>query len=272
MSDGFSVLRLLASAVWRDLKLMTRYKMNWIFGVLSGVLWGFAMILLVPLYANSNIGAATGTTNYVAFLLLGLNFQSYQGVALWGSAGRLREELSLGTVEYVFSNPISRQWYLISTTLAMAVTDTIGFLPMLAVALLFIGPNLSIIGLTLAMAAAMLTAATLAQLGVLFASLVLKFKNVTAVFTFFNLGFQMMTGMIIPLQVMPQPLVAASALFPLTFGIDLMRHYLLASYLVFPEQMEWLGLLVELVVLAILAKIALRYVEHSAKQEGLHYV
>ncbi len=272
MSDGLLVIRLLASAVWRDLKTLTRYKVNFAFEILSGVLWGLALLLLVPLYASSGIGAVTGTTNYISFLLLGVSFQAYQGVALWGAAGRLREELNLGTVEYILSNPVPRQWYLISTTLAMAVTDTLGFLPMFLVAVFFVGPSLTAPGLALALGSALLAAAALAQLGVLFATLVLKFKNVTAIFGFFNLGFQMMTGMFVPLQVLPQPLAAASVLFPMTFGIDLMRHYLLGSILVFPEELEWLGLAIQLVALGLLAKVALTYVERSAKQEGLHYV
>jgi len=263
---------LLYMRTWQTLKLWTRYKANFIFDLISPLLWSVGMLLLVPIYQSSSIGAMIGTSNYIAFLLLGLGFQMYQGVALWGSSSRLREELSLGMVDYVFSSPASRYWYVISSTVSLAVTDTISYIPMFAVALLFIGPSFTMLDLALAGLAVFLTVSVLAQMGALFSTLVLKFKNVNAVFVFFNFGFQILSGMLIPIQVLPDPVKVIALAFPVTFGIDILRHHLLHTIPAFPLHLQWSALLLELAILGFAARLALVYVERSARREGLHYV
>jgi ABC-2 type transport system permease protein len=81
----------------------------------------------------------------------------------------------------------------------------------------------------------------------------------------------MFTGTLIPLQMLPEPLKIASTFFPLTFGIDLSRHHLLHTSLVFPYMFEWLMLLLELLVLAAVSLLTLKYVERTAKKQGLHF-
>lgn len=271
MSSFLKTVRLGYMVSWRRVKEMIRYKANFVFGLLSSVAWSAAMLLVAPLYSAANVGSIVGTQNFISFLLLGIAFQSYQSVALWSASGHLQWELSVGITDYVFASPVSRYWYMVSISVANALAESIFFVPMFIVAILFTNFTFSAVELMLSLVAVALSVFVLIQIGVLFSALVLQFKQVSSIFGFLNLAFQMLTGMLVPLQMLPEPLKIASTFFPQTFGIDLSRHHLLHSSLVFPYMFEWLMLLLELLILAAVSLIALKYIERVAKKQGLHF-
>ncbi len=271
MSKFLEIVRLGYMASWRRIKEMTRYKANFLSGLVFSVVWSVAMLLFVPLYSLSDVGSIVGTQNFVSFLLLGFAFQNYMSVALWSASGTLQWELSVGITDYIFASPVSRYWYMVSTSVANALANSIFFIPMFVVALLFTNFTFSVLELMLSLVAVALTVFVLMQIGVLFSTLVLQFKQVSSIFGFLSLAFQMLTGMLIPLQMLPDPLKIASAFFPLTFGIDLSRHHLLHTSLVFPYMFEWFMLLLELLILAAVSLITIKYVERTAKKQGLHF-
>ncbi len=112
----------------------------------------------------------------------------------------------------------------------------------------------------------------MAQLGVIFGALVLKYRQVTAIFGFFNLAFQIFTGMLLPVQLLPEELRLIGYGFPQTFGMDLLRHYVMKTKTIMPVQNEWVSLFIQMVVLAAIARLAVLYMERAAKEEGLHYI
>jgi ABC-type polysaccharide/polyol phosphate export permease len=192
---------------------------------------------------------------------------------LWGSAEMFRNELSSGQIDYTFTCPFSRYGYIISNVAAKAAMDTFGFIPMFAVGLWFTRSTLTLEGLALGLAATALSVAALSQLGACFAALVLRHRQVTAIFALFNFAFQMLTGMFIPLQVLPAALrVIGIIAFPQSLGMDLLRHYLMDTRTVLDVPVAWLILLAQFVGLGLLAQLAVRRLERSAREEGLHYL
>jgi len=143
---------------------------------------------------------------------------------------------------------------------------------MLCVGLWFTKETLTAMGLMLGLVATMVSVAALAQLGTIFASLVLKYRQVTAIFGFFNFAFQMLTGMFIPLQLLPLPLQIIGQSLPQTFGMDLLRHYVMGTKPIMAIEYEWALLFVQLLALALIAKLAVLYLERVAKEQGLHYI
>jgi ABC-2 type transport system permease protein len=251
---------------------MTRYKANFVFDMLSGALFGFGMLILAVAFDANMLSNMVGTTNYVAFIILGISFQSWQNTALWGSAGMFQGELSSGQIDYTFSCPFSRYWYIASNIAASALQSTIFFTPMFCVALYFTSSTLTPLGLLLGLAATAFSVAAMAQLGAIFASLVLKFRQTTAIFSFFNFAFQMLTGMFVPFQLLPTVLQIAGYSLPLTFGMDLLRYYVMSTRPIMPVEYEWAGLFLQLIVLSVIAKLTVLYLEKSAKEQGLHYL
>jgi len=265
-------LTLFYMAVWRELHTLTRYKANFVFEILTSALFGFGMLVLAVAFDTSLLGDTVGSTNYVAFITLGISFQSWQSIALWRAAGMFQGELSTGQIDYTFSCPFSRYWYIVTNIGASAILSTVFFTPMLCVGLWFTRETLTAAGLFLGLIATLLTVVALAQLGTIFAALVLRFRQVTAIFSFFNFAFQMLTGMFVPFQLLPLPLQVIGYALPPTFGMDLLRYYTMNTTSIMAVEYEWISLFALFISLSLIARLVTRYLEKSAKEQGLHYI
>lgn len=265
--------RLFYMAVWRRWLTLKRYKLEFITGIFSSILFGVAMLTLALAFDPDLLEELLGTRNWAAFMILGIVYQTWQGVALWRTAGMFREELNSGQIDYTFTCPFSRYSYMLSNIAALAVIETIGFFPMFAVALVLTRSTLKIDQVLLGFAATALSVAALAQMGTFFAGLVLRYREVNAVFNLLNFAFQMMTGMFVPLQVLPAAVrVVGIALLPQSFGIDLLRHYVMGTWTVMAVPYEWAVLVAQFVVFGIFARLSVQRLERSAREEGLHYL
>ena len=88
-----------------------------------------------------------------------------------------------------------------------------------------------------------------------------------------NFAFQFFTGKFVPLQALPKGLQQFGVLaLPQTHGMDLLRHYVMGTYTIVGAQNEWLILLGQLVVYGALALYAVNRLEHTARDQGLHYI
>jgi len=59
---------------------------------------------------------------------------------------------------------------------------------------------------------------------------------------------------------------------PQSFGMDLLRHYVMGRRTVLAAPYEWGILVAQFVVLGVLARLSVRWLERSARQQGLHYL
>lgn len=265
--------RLFYTAVWRNWLVLKRYTLNFVVGILSGLLFGIGMLLFSLAFDEGVLAEAMGSTNWLSFMTLGLAFQTWQGVALWHTANMFREELGSGQIDYTFTCPMGRYAYIISNVGAQALIDTFGFLPMFLVGLWYTRDTVTAGGLALGLLATAISVGSLAQMGVVFAGLVLRYRQVTAVFSLFNFAFQMLTGMFVPLQVLPPGLALfGMILLPQSFGMDLLRHYVMGTRTIIAVPYEWAVLVAQLVVLGVVAKLTIRRLERTARDQGLHYL
>jgi ABC-2 type transport system permease protein len=260
-------------AVWRDWLILTRYRVNFVFELFSSALFGVGTLLFALAFDSAMLARTVGTSNYVSFMIVGIAYQSWQGVALWSAAEMFRNELGSGQIDYTFSCPFPRYVYIISNIAAMALRSSIFFVPMLSVGLWFTRSTLTAGGLALGLLATALSVGALSQMGACFASLVLRHQQVSAVFSMFNFAFQMLTGMFIPMQVLPAVLrwIGIVAL-PQSFGMDLLRHYVMGTRPVLNVPIEWGILAAQFLGYALLANLAVRALERSARKQGLHYL
>jgi ABC-2 type transport system permease protein len=268
-----STARLFYMAVWRDWLSLKRYKLNFVFELFSSALFGLGMLLFALAFDTALLQRTVGTTNYVSFMTFGVAYQSWQSVALWGAAEMFRSELGSGPIDYTFSCPFSRYGYIICNVAALAVRSTIFFVPVFAVGLWSTRATLTPLGLLLGLLATALSVSALAQMGACFAALALRHQQVTAIFGLFNFGFQMLTGMFIPLQVLPPSLRTLGIVaLPQSFGMDLLRHYVMGTRTVLDPPYEWAVLIGQVVVYGFLARLAVRRLERTARDQGLHYL
>jgi len=54
--------------------------------------------------------------------------------------------------------------------------------------------------------------------------------------------------------------------------MGLLRHYVMDTRSVLPVPYEWAMLAGQLVVFAILARLSVRWLERTAREQGLHYL
>jgi ABC-2 type transport system permease protein len=268
-----STARLFYMAVWRNWLSLKSYKLNYVFEILTSMFLGLGMLLLSLAFDASLLERTLGTKDYGSFMIIGIAFQAWQGIALWGAAGMLRDELGSGQIDYTFSCPFSRYLYIVCSIAASAARQTLFFAPTLGVALWFTRATVTGGGLLLGLLATMLSVAALAQMGACFAALVLRHQQISAVFGLIAFGFQMLTGMFIPIQVLPQALQVVGIVFlPQSFGMDLLRHYVMGTRTVLAVPYEWAVLAAQIVVYAIVARFTVGRLERIAKAQGLHYV
>jgi len=268
-----STARIFYMAVWRNWLSLKRYKLNFVFEILTSTLFGFGMLLLSLAFDASLLERTLGTRDYASFMIIGVAYQSWQNLALWGATEMFRSELGSGQIDYTFSCPFSRYLYIVCNIAGLAVRQTLFFVPMLGVALWLTRATVTLGGLVLGLLATILSVAALAQMGACFAALVLRHQQISAVFGLFNFAFQMLTGMFIPIQVLPPVLrYLGIVLLPMSFGMDLLRHYVMNTRTVLAVPYEWAVLAAQVVVYAIVARFVVRWLERIARDQGLHYL
>lgn len=263
------VLTILYMTVWRRIKEITRYKLNFILDLAMNFVWGIGLMIFVFVIDPAKLGGAIGSSNYFIFLLVGIAFQSFQGASTWG-AWEIRDELTRGQIEYTFASPVSRYLYIFSNSFSQAVIGAIfGVMPMFTIAFIFLGNIPSPLTILLVCITLVLTLLALCQLGVIMSSAILIFKDISAVMSILNFLFQIATGMFVPVQLMPEPMKMLAFLIPLTHGIDLARHFIMGSNTIWPLEVELGMLTLLLVVFGLLARATTSYLERKAKKEGL---
>jgi ABC-2 type transport system permease protein len=227
------------------------------------------------------VDQAVGTTNIAAFMFLGVAFVPFINVGLWESSITLASDMELGKLEYSFTCPISKYWFIVGNALGVAATNTIFFIPMFAFALAFVGLGYSVLELLLGLLAIVLSVFVLVQIGAIFSSLVLKYRKVSSLFGVLSVTFQFLGGTYVPVQTFPPILKAIALGLPNVFGIDLLRVHMLGTTPILIEwvssitlaiALEWIILVIELVMFFLLARVAIRYGEKAAMETGYYYL
>jgi ABC-type uncharacterized transport system permease subunit len=264
-----SFLTLTFMSSWRRIKEITRYKVNFVLDTAMGFVWGLGLLIFAAVTDPTKLQSVIGSTNYPMFLLIGVAFQTYQGASTYG-AWEIHDELTKGQIEYTFASPVSRYFYMLSYSLSQALIGTIfSLLPMFAIAMLFSGILPSPVAAVMTCISVTLTFLALCQIGVLITSALLILKNVSAVMQIFNFLSQIATGMFVPVQFMPDSIKVIAFLMPITHGIDLARHFILGTNTIWPIEVELGALVALLLILGIMAKFSISYLERKAKREGL---
>lgn len=266
------ILKLLRMMSQRNIRIMFRYRLNFFIQIINTLLFAIGALIFFDLIGQTRILEIVGTKNYISFLLLGIAVGVYVNSSLFGSSNGISGELISGQVEYIFSCPVSRYWYVAATAFAQTVVATFSFIPLLLLAFYFSGVALNPANILLASIETVVELALLLQLGIVFAGFALVYKQISAAFGVLNMVFLLFSGTFFPLEILPRTIQMLSLAVPTTTGIDLLRHYLLNTFTIVPLLWEWLALLIELPMFTALAIVSIRYLEKSWKENGLSYI
>jgi len=236
----------LASTRMRLLTI-SRYPGQLLLDIVIPIVFAAMPILLGRATAGADAAAAfaanTGTTNYVAYMLIGSSVFMIVSYAFWHMAYWLRWEQETGTLEALYLSPTHRIWVAAGTALysclrgifsalaAFLVGSLIlrvqpfgggasaGSFAPLGVAFLFILSGLiPLYGMTL-----------------LFGALVLKVKEANALINLMQWGISFLMGIFFPIAFFPPLLRLAALLFPPTWMTNGVRSALLGVGFFFRE-------------------------------------
>ena len=177
--------------------------------------------------AGANFAANTGTSNYVAFLLIGSNVFTIVSSALWHIAYWLRFEQETGTLEAIYLTPTSTVTLLGGVALYSTLRSVlVSLLAYLIGCLVFrVNPVEGNILLALVFIASGLI--PLYGMSLLFGALVLKVKESNALINLMQWVVSFLMGIFFPIAVLPPFVKVLAFAFPPTWMTNGVRSALL---------------------------------------------
>jgi ABC-2 type transport system permease protein len=177
--------------------------------------------------AAANFAANTGTTNYVAYLLIGSNVFLLVSRAFWDIAYWLRFEQETGTLEAIYLTPTGSLTLASGVALYSALRGLITTLLAFLIGCLVFWVNPLQGDVLLALAFILVGLTPLYAVAFLFGALVLKVKETNALVGLMQWLVSFLMGIFFPLTVLP-PMVRWVALaFPPTWMVNGVRSALL---------------------------------------------
>lgn len=226
----FSELRVLVVMAHKEWTIFRRYP-SWIFAFLIWpIIFPLGSIFSARALSGPNqsslpaFAALSGTTNYVAYIVVGLTMYMWLNVTLWDVGFQLRNEQMRGTLESNWLCPVWRFSIMIGPSLTKMLTS----LTFIAIAVLefrlffgtwVIGGNVALIGLIM-----LLTLPSVYGIGIAFGSLVMRFQEAHTMVFLVRGIFMIFTGVSYPLAVMPQWMQTVSGWLPLTYSVHAIRE------------------------------------------------
>ena len=221
---------MLASARMRLLTI-TRYPGQLVMDIFIPIVFASMPILLGRATAGANAGEIfrenTGTTNYVAYMLIGASVFTIVSYAFWHIAYWLRWEQETGTLEALYLAPTNRIWVAAGTALYSCARSLFSALAayLLGALMLRVNPFAGEVGLALVFILVGLI--PLYGLTLLFGAVILKVKEANALINVMQWGVSFLMGIFFPVVVFPPALRLIALLFPPTWMTNGVRSALL---------------------------------------------
>lgn len=266
-----SFLVVVRSTIIRDLIQVSRYLPN----VAGGIIQLFIRIMFflvfssfVVFHGENNI---SGHNLYV-FFLAGIMLWMLTGTALNRPLDAVQNDLYNGTLEYLYSNPISRYAYYVGTVISGAIVNMVVFLPCLIFLVVYAKLNTaSVFDVILV---SVLFIITLIALGIMVALLGLLWRQIGSIVGILSLLFEMLCGAYCPVTQFPKVIRYIAYFFPFTWGYDLVRYHCLYGHwkTLAPIKVEWYILAINAIFYLIVSYFLLKIVEKQIKKQGLHLI
>lgn len=213
------------SVLRRDFKLFMSYR-----GVLVSQVFAMFFSLALFYYVSRLVkfGSFNTPDKYYAFVVIGMVIMTVLHSTL-SIAMTLRQELVAGTFERFVISPFGAIAGLISMLLFPFFQAVIQAVLTLAVGTLVFGLPVHWATVPLAIPVAMLGALAFGSIGLLFASIILVFKQAMSGTAFVTSAIAIVAGVYFPVSLLPGWVQWMSDVQPFTPAVDLMRHLLVQT-------------------------------------------
>jgi ABC-2 type transport system permease protein len=262
------------AAALKEWRLLRRYPTLFV----GFLFWPIALPLAYVFQARGYAGdsqaaldafaARAGTTEVAGFLFLGWAAYMWISMILWGPGTALRTEQVRGSLEALFMTPVSRLVILFGPLLSQVVWAVWMFGIVAATLALVFGVDIALAPALRALVVIGVAVPALYGLGALFASVVLRYGEVSALVQGVRGLFTVFCGMSFPIVVLPEWGRAVAMALPPTYLIGDLRRVLLAGAGL-AELLPSLAVLLALgLLLCGLAVVAFRRTERYARRGG----
>ena len=266
-----SHLRALGVIALKDWRHFTRYPLEAASTVFQPLIW------LVPVYFMGQVfsvggqaqgfAAYAGTSDYMSFILVGQALAAFINAVFWGMGYALKNDMDTGVLEVNWLLPVPRVMLLVGRTITSLATTLVTTTITLALAALLFGFRPS--GNALLAALTMLPMLVgLYGFGLAFAALVMIMREANTLVDVSSFLVQIFSGTNFPVQSLPRLLLPFALALPLTYGLDAVRYYLLATQPLLPIGLELVLLLVFMGVMLAVGYAAFKALERRVRQRG----
>lgn len=234
-----SNLSVLIASMRMRLMTISRYPGQLVLDIIIPIVFAAMPILLGRATSGANAGAIfaqnTGTSNYVAYMLIGSSVFTIVSFAFWHIAYWLRWEQETGTLEALYLSPTDRIWVVAGTALYSCLRSLFSALAayLLGSFILGVKPFEGDAGLAFLFILSGLV--PLYGLTLLFGAVVLKVKEANALINLMQWGVSFLMGIFFPIAVFPPLLRTLALLFPPTWMTNGVRAALLGIGYFFQE-------------------------------------
>ena len=129
--------------VIKNFKILRAYWIEIVYWILSPLLWVLPLIFqgkaLVGGLKSVAFEKLTGTSNYLAFVLIGAIISTYMFSSIWGVGNSLRWENYVGTLEFILNAPIHPIFIIIGKLISNTLQSTIFVVSQFLIVMLFLG-------------------------------------------------------------------------------------------------------------------------------------
>src|SRR4030066_1785950 len=227
LRSNFSVL--LASFRMR-LMTITRYPGQLVMDIFIPIVFAYMPILLGRASSSNpeaTFAANTGTSNYIAYMLIGSAVFTLVNFAFWHVACWLGWEQEAGTLEALYLAPTHRIWVVAGTALYSCLRGMFSALAAYLLGSLILGVNPFQGELLLALVFIVVGLIPLYSLTLLYGAVILKVKEANALVNLMQWGVSFFMGIFFPISIFPPLLKAIALLFPPTWMTNGIRSALL---------------------------------------------
>jgi ABC-2 type transport system permease protein len=267
-------LRAFGAAALKEWRLLRRYPSLFV----GFLFWPIALPLAYVFQARGFAGDSqaaldafaqrAGTSEVAGFLFLGWAAYMWISMVLWGPGTALRTEQVRGSLEALFLTPVSRMVILFGPVASQVVWAVWMFSIVAATMTLVFGMELAAASALRALAVILIAVPALYGLGALFAAVVLRFGEVSALVQGVRGLFTVFCGMSFPIVVLPEWGRAVALALPPTYLIADLRHVLLSGASLVELIPDLAVLLAMGLALCALAVVAFRRTERYARRGG----
>jgi len=253
----------------RDFRMEVSYRLSFLLQLL-GILFSSASFYFVAQLLGESAAPQLSRYggDYFSFVLIGIAFVGYQGVALYTFSRVIRSAQTQGTLEALLVTPTPLPTILLSSSLWSFIFASLRVVTYLLVGALVFSADLGQANVVAGLVVLLLTIATLSGIGILSASFIMVFKRGSPVNFVIGSLSSLLGGVYYPVEVLPGWLQTLARFFPLTYSLEAMRRALLAGESLAALAREVTILTAFAVALLPLGLIAFRLAVRQAKRDG----